>query len=193
VIYVTIFASALALGACVLAALALHTSWTSVRELDSLRSTSANALRVLSAKQLQLGDSVTKLKQTAPTTLAAEVAELSVAVGKLAKTQQRFAGKFYAETRGNGGDAAQQDVDDELAAELALQNARPVAPGSWNVVDDRMAQRRIEVLARWWTSATQEERFALLLRSSKENTPPLREVQLAIYLAEAEAGEVGQG
>jgi hypothetical protein len=130
VIYVSIFAFALALGACMSVALALRTSLRLMREVESLRSTSANALRALAVKHVQLNDSVTKLKQTAPTSLAAEVADLSVAVGKLAKNQQRFAGKFYAETRGNGATAPEaENVDDEIAAHLALQSAPPVQPG----------------------------------------------------------------
>lgn len=57
---------------------------------------------------------------------------------------------------------------------------------------------RVERLARWWTSATQEARFALLKRvledkAPAKEAPTLREVQLAILLAETEAGEVSQG
>jgi hypothetical protein len=53
----------------------------------------------------------------------------------------------------------------------------------------------LERLARWWTSATQEERFALLratLAGEKE-APRLGTLKLAIYLAEVEAGEVSEG
>jgi hypothetical protein len=53
----------------------------------------------------------------------------------------------------------------------------------------------VERIARWWTSASNEERFALLRAScqGEKDAPPLRTVQLAIYLAEVEAGEVAQG
>jgi hypothetical protein len=53
----------------------------------------------------------------------------------------------------------------------------------------------VERLARWWTSATQGERFETLRRSIKGDSeaPPLREIQLAIYLSEVEAGEVSEG
>lgn len=61
----------------------------------------------------------------------------------------------------------------------------------------RMGQR-LEQLARWWTSAPQEARFALLKqvverRATAPQEVTLRELQLAIYLAEAEAGEISQG
>lgn len=50
----------------------------------------------------------------------------------------------------------------------------------------------IESLARWWSSASKESRFALLKRTIEGDpqAPGLREVRLAIYLAEAEAGEI---
>lgn len=53
----------------------------------------------------------------------------------------------------------------------------------------------IERIARWWTSASNEERFRLLQASCKgePDAPPLKTVQIAIYLAEVEAGEVAQG
>jgi hypothetical protein len=53
----------------------------------------------------------------------------------------------------------------------------------------------IERIARWWTSASNEERFRLLQAAcqGEKDAPPLRTLQLAIYLAEVEAGEVAQG
>jgi len=58
--------------------------------------------------------------------------------------------------------------------------------------------RPVDELARWWTSATQEERF-LLLRTTLDkrapktkSTPDLGTLQLAILLAESEAGEIDQ-
>jgi hypothetical protein len=58
--------------------------------------------------------------------------------------------------------------------------------------------QRVELCARWWTSATQEERFRLLKvciegGQAAKDAPTLEEVRLAIYLAESEAGEVAQG
>ena len=44
--------------------------------------------------------------------------------------------------------------------------------------------RHVEQLARWWTSASQEARSALLTKATKENRPPLQTLQLAIVLAE---------
>jgi hypothetical protein len=57
-----------------------------------------------------------------------------------------------------------------------------------------MGERRVDVrqLAEWWTQATAESRW-LLLRASVEGeaqAPPLRALHIAIYLAEAEKGEV---
>jgi hypothetical protein len=53
----------------------------------------------------------------------------------------------------------------------------------------------LDSIARWWTSATQEERFKALERSIKgeSGAPPLETLQLAAYLAEVEAGEIGEG
>lgn len=56
-----------------------------------------------------------------------------------------------------------------------------------------MARVRVIELAQWWTQASQEERFRLLQKACKENTPPLAELRYAIILAESEAGEVGEG
>lgn len=50
-------------------------------------------------------------------------------------------------------------------------------------------------LTKWWQAAAQAERFALVKASIEGYTeaPPLKTLQLAIYLAEVEAGEVDQG
>lgn len=50
-------------------------------------------------------------------------------------------------------------------------------------------------LARWWHSASEEARFALLLKAAKgeAKTPSLEAVHLAALLAETEAGTVDQG
>jgi hypothetical protein len=66
------------------------------------------------------------------------------------------------------------------------------------VRDERLGQRlgeRLERLVRWWTTATKEARFALLLAASKKapEAPQLHELFVAIYLAEAEAGEIEKG
>jgi hypothetical protein len=53
--------------------------------------------------------------------------------------------------------------------------------------------RHVDGLARWWTSASQEARFALLRQSLQENTPPWQALRLAIIASEVEAGEVSQG
>jgi len=55
--------------------------------------------------------------------------------------------------------------------------------------------RAIDTLARYWTSATQAQRFALVKASLEgwEGAPPYRELQIAIYLSEVEAGEVAEG
>lgn len=53
----------------------------------------------------------------------------------------------------------------------------------------------VEALARWWSQASQEERFALVRAAihGEAQAPPLRELQLAIFLAEEARGEVTQG
>lgn len=59
-------------------------------------------------------------------------------------------------------------------------------------LDGRLA-RDVDELARWWTSATQEARFALLKSSIQAGSPPLDKLRYAIILAEIEAGEVAEG
>jgi hypothetical protein len=53
----------------------------------------------------------------------------------------------------------------------------------------------VERLARWWTEASQGARFELLRRSIQgdREAPNLEALQIAIYLAEVEAGEVAEG
>lgn len=63
---------------------------------------------------------------------------------------------------------------------------------------ERLGQQRSVVdVARWWTSASKEARFALLKRTIEDKAqaknPTLKELHLAIILAETEAGEVGEG
>lgn len=54
--------------------------------------------------------------------------------------------------------------------------------------------RRLELeqLARWWSQAKEEARWLLLRRTiaQETDTPPLSTLQLAIYIAEAEAREI---
>lgn len=108
----------------------------------SLRSTIGNALRSsitrADAFEKRASEQLRALEAQTPAKLAAEVAELSDAVARLAATQRRFAGKFHAElqhgARSNGeikvGGSGGDDVDDEIAAHLALQSAPPRAPGT---------------------------------------------------------------
>jgi len=52
---------------------------------------------------------------------------------------------------------------------------------------------RIEQLAQWWSQATNEARFELLTKATKENSPAFAELRLAIILSELEAGTVSEG
>lgn len=133
-----IFASALALVAVAFAAPALIISWRLSQGLTRWRSMTASSLRGLyqnAAAELRKTQELQhELRRSTPATLAAEVAELSAAVAKLAATQRRFAGKFHAERqhsepKGNG-QGVDPEVDDEIAAHLALQTAPPRAPGT---------------------------------------------------------------
>lgn len=53
----------------------------------------------------------------------------------------------------------------------------------------------VERIARWWTSAPQEARYALLQRAinGEATAPTLEEVRLAAILAEFEAREIAEG
>jgi hypothetical protein len=53
----------------------------------------------------------------------------------------------------------------------------------------------VDELARWWTAATQEARFALLRSTIKgeKEAPQLEVLKLAIIIAEIEAGEIAEG
>lgn len=52
----------------------------------------------------------------------------------------------------------------------------------------------LERLCQWWTQAPQGERFECVRRAINGDVeaPPLKTLQLAIYLAEIAAGEVDQ-
>lgn len=63
-------------------------------------------------------------------------------------------------------------------------------------LDERVADRRIVELARWWQEATNEARFNLLQRSSRkeEGAPDHTQLLAAIILVESYAGEaIGEG
>jgi len=134
VIYVSIFACVLACAALILGVVAWLTSLHLTKEQASWRSTTVNALQkhaLNAAAELKKTQELQReLQRSTPATLGAEVAELSAAVAKLAATQRRFAGKFHAERQHSAPNgAAADEVDDEIAAHLALQTAPPARPG----------------------------------------------------------------
>jgi len=133
VTFANIFAFVLAFAALISVAVLWLTSLRRQLELESWRATVTSNFRQLAAKLATADAHLKTLKQTAPAGLAAQVVELSDAVARLAKTQQRFAGKFYAQgadpVDAAGSDRSYATLDPELAAELALQSAPPVAPG----------------------------------------------------------------
>jgi hypothetical protein len=59
-------------------------------------------------------------------------------------------------------------------------------------LDDRVG-RDVSELARVWTQATEETRYALLRSAIYEDTPPLETLRYAIIVAEIEAGTVSEG
>jgi len=97
VIYVVTSACVLALVAFGCAVAALTISWRHTLAAASSLSRTDSSLTTLATKLAEHGELLSKLKSTAPADLAARVVELSDAVARLAKTQQRFAGKYYAE------------------------------------------------------------------------------------------------
>lgn len=65
---------------------------------------------------------------------------------------------------------------------------------TYGKLDERLA-RRVEDLARWWTQASEEARYAkireaLAPEASRED---FRALRAAIILAEIEAGQVSEG
>ena len=129
-IYVSIFACVLALAAAGFAAGALLISRRQVRAVAGLRSQIAaewqrRAAR-FDAEAKRISDALRAVEAQTPAKLAAEVAELSEAVQRVADTHRRFAGKVWSiigerkpAAAGNGVD------DDELSAMLQLQTAQP--------------------------------------------------------------------
>lgn len=85
----------------------------------------------LAAHSSKISEQLRELEAKTPTKIAAEVAELSEAVERLAATHQRFAGRFSAALQhghvktANGHDDVAA-ADPELAAMLQLQGAPPV-------------------------------------------------------------------
>ena len=51
----------------------------------------------------------------------------------------------------------------------------------------------VDELARWYSQASQEARFAVWETAIKENSPPLARLRLAAILAEIESGQVCEG
>lgn len=115
-IFGSTFGFVLALCAVALGAAALTISLTTAAALKLLHATSSTTERELA-----------ELRKQTPVKLAAEVAELSDAVARLADTHRRFAGKIWAHVGHDhrDGNGASDATDDELSAMLALQKAAP--------------------------------------------------------------------
>lgn len=99
-----------------------------MQALELQQSTMLNSLRNCVPRIAALQQSVTALKSTAPTSLAAEVVDLREAVSKLAQTQRKFQGRFDATRQHESAPTNNGVDDDELAALLALQTAPPAGP-----------------------------------------------------------------
>lgn len=131
-IYANTFVSVLALVVAASVALVWTISSRRTRALESQLSTTQSNLKALVAKLVDAQRSISDLKSTAPTALAAEVVALREAVSKLADTQRRFQGRFDARMGGARApvviDGELGEVDEELSAMLALQKAAPPAP-----------------------------------------------------------------
>ncbi len=141
-ISVSTLAFALASLALLAAAGALLTLFQLAKDMDSQRLNDAQAWKNHAASIERVKQAVSarlaELDRRSPAKDAAAVADLREAVESLKATQQRFAGRFYKQIQidGGGGDAPQfpqqpqlNGIDPELAAEIALQTAAPVAPG----------------------------------------------------------------
>lgn len=129
---------ALAFGALTTAVVALLISLRQKRAQESWQSRIAADLskRVASinAQNASVSSKLHDLERASPVKIAAEVAALSEAVTALGDTHRRFAGRVWQRIGTQGApdysDSAQHGaMDPELAAELALQKAPPVAPG----------------------------------------------------------------
>lgn len=51
----------------------------------------------------------------------------------------------------------------------------------------------VDELARWWTSASQEEKNALWQKAIHGGPPSFDALRIAIYISEIEAGQVTEG
>jgi uncharacterized protein YlxW (UPF0749 family) len=121
VISVATFAFALALVAVVNVALVWTTYVRLTQELESVRSTTQKDLWNFGAK-------LAELQKHAPTTLAAEVGELSEAVAKLRDIQRRFAGRFDAYVHHEGAKPV-NETPDEVRQRLRAEHALPKIGG----------------------------------------------------------------
>lgn len=129
-IWLSIFACVLALAAVACAVVALIISLRLTRAQASAISLLEKRLQTASARLAQQSSAVTEqlreLERRSPTKLAAEVAELSDAVARLAATHQRFAGRFHATKSREREPDEVAAADPEIAAMLSLQAAPPV-------------------------------------------------------------------
>lgn len=133
-IWLSTSAFVLALVAVVCGVLALTISLLRTRALEHALSTTASAwssrLQSADAQLTKTSERLRVLEGQSPAKLAAEVAELSVAVTKNAAAVQRLAGQFHAQktrhaTVANGDTG---DDDPDLQALLSLQTAPPAGP-----------------------------------------------------------------
>lgn len=120
-ISVATFAFALALVVVVNAALVWITYTRLMLELDSVRSTTQKDLWNFAGK-------LAELQKQAPTTLAAEVGELSEAVAKLRDIQRRFAGRFDAYVHHEGAKPVNETAE-EVRARLRAEHGLPKLGG----------------------------------------------------------------
>lgn len=120
----------LALCACGGVAVLSITSFRLMRAQRRLESENVKRFTHVGGNFNKIVDELKTLKLSAPAALQAEVAELSAAVGRLGKTQQRLAGAFYAgRTVADPPGHGHNENNGELDELLALQRAPAVAPG----------------------------------------------------------------
>lgn len=125
------FAFVLALGAVVLVALVLTICAHLKREQVLQQSTIDNNWKSFAGFAARTNATLADVKRTAPTTLAAEVADLREAVERLRATHQRFQGRFDSERQRSmidGGNGHVLTGDEEADALIALQQAKYVPP-----------------------------------------------------------------
>lgn len=115
------FAFALALVAVVNVALAWTTYVRLMQELESVRSTTQKDLWNFAGK-------LAELQKHSPTSLAAEVGELSEAVAKLRDIQRRFAGRFDAYVHHEGAKPVNETAE-EVRMRLRAEHGLPKLGG----------------------------------------------------------------